>query len=270
MLVLPLRPHRLGQGVAVLAVCALSSPVAAQSSLDFFGLVRPDGVVMPELVRQDGVWVPTTDVAIEGSEPPDWAATETYYYTDLTSGASSVLRAGSAVVVCCEYNGNPAWAHATERSGDDVAEFVLGADGYVVTRQEGNAPFLSIPSELTPSFQELVDSLSTLPDSLPRRLQTDAWRAEYGGRSYVFFQVVEEGDGRYMGCYVIAGWLEGGIESDVSALSSGRDDCEGKGHGRRRPWALLARDGELGAAITVDLWGSDDVEVWPVGDTDRW
>src|SRR5690606_566871 len=96
-----------------------------------FGLVRPDGVVMPRLLRAAGRWAEVTyfDIGPPVPEPGTWAQATSYYVRD-TLGVKSTLEAIRPVRICCGGEGNDVWAHSTDRSGEDVESFRFPVIGY--------------------------------------------------------------------------------------------------------------------------------------------
>src|SRR5690606_34622343 len=116
-------------------------PVAAEEPFDrvvtqdtafvVFGLVRPDGVVMPQLLRAGGRWAEVTyfDIGPPVPEPGEWAQA-TFYNVRDTLGGEGTLQAGRPVRVCCGGEGNDLWAHSTDRSGEDVESFSSPMIGY--------------------------------------------------------------------------------------------------------------------------------------------
>ena len=246
--------------------------IAAQEpAIEVFGFIRGDGVVLPELARNSDGWTFVGPVpGFPASEPSFWRQVTEYHLRTL-DGETQTLTAGQPVRICCDSQGNPQWAHSTSMSGDEVEDFVPGGlHGYVVSNPEADAPFLPISRALPSAIEQLAASLSPLPDSFGIRTTTQVWRAELGGSAHTFFQLQLAGRDRYVGCFVVVGWLSDVDPESSTIASSGRDDCDGKGHGFRRPWALLRRNGDLLVAMAFYNYADGRVELWRHREGQEW
>lgn len=230
--------------------------------VEYFGYYGPEWVVLPELARQGSEWSQIWRLTGR-TEPTGWEEPSSYYFRNTTTGESGELRSGEVIRVCCDNIGNPVWALSTDRTSRELPNYVRGTDGYVVSDPSSDAPFLPLPMESTPPpILEMMDSVSTLPDSVPTQLGTVFWRAQLGAEVHTFFQVTESGVGRYVGCFIAVGWLLHGERDEVVPVSWGWDDCENKGHAERRPLALLRRGGDLLMIIAFFGWDGGPTKVW--------
>ena len=237
------------------APCSLSAQQVP--GYEVFGLIDASGVVYPELAYFDGAWTP---VPLRSQEA--WSGIEIYHLRD-SLGAEGEVPAGEPELACCDGQGNDRWVHRTRPpEGPDESGWSPTV-GYVVSNPDAEAPFVLTPSpggveEVT----TLLDSLAPFPDSLGQTLRV--WHAALDDQAFDFFQVIRRGRDPEMGsaCYVAVGWLGRSRAAELELISSGLDDCDGKGHGTRRPWALLRRDGQLYMIISESFYADGSVQAW--------
>lgn len=242
------------------------SHVAAQD-LEVFGFWRSDGVILPALYWTANGWSPVPYTL----EPGPFTGVDRYYARD-SLGLSSVVEAGEPALVCCNDTGEAIWGHTTDVSGPDVEMYAMGRQGYVLSSPGGEAPFAGSSQELSADrIGAILDSVSPISRARETRVDTQVWESEVDGVSAAFFQVRQSGgtDG-WAACFFVFGWLSPAGADEVSVASTGEDDCEGKGVGRRRPLALIRRAGEVYAIVEVLLYDGRSVEVWRKTDDRRW
>lgn len=232
---------------------------AQAGDTEYFGVVSPEWVVIPKLVRTGEMWSGLVEQVMY-DEPGTWSELTEFYFRDATVGRSSELRSRGVVQLCCDRMGNHIWALATERSPAEQPDYFWGATGYAVSDSIDDVPFIPRSEPLPGRVAELIDSLSTLPESVDKRSEALVWHADLGGTVHALFQAVEMGVDRYVGCFALSGWLTGANLDQVTVISRESDDCE---RARRlRPWALLRRSGETLMVISVTAWDGGPIEVW--------
>lgn len=232
---------------------------AQAGDTEYFGLVSPEWVVIPKLVRTGEKWSGLVEQVMY-DEPGAWSELTAFYFRDTTVGLSSELRPRGAVPLCCDRIGNDIWALATERSPAEQPDYFWGATGYAVSDPVDDVPFLPRTEPPPTRIAEALDSLSMLPESVDKRSQTQVWQADLDGSVHALFQAVEMGADRYVGCFALSGWLTGVNLDRVTVITAESDDCE---RARRlRPWALLRRSGETLMITSVTGWDGGSIEVW--------
>lgn len=279
------------------AVTRASLVTGQEAGSVVFGFVRPDGVVLPTLVRTPRGWAEVTNYVGGGlaTEPGVWAQAATYYLTD-TLGVRSTLDARRPVRICCDQNGNRLWAHSTDRSGESVEEYNRGTIGYAFSATLTNAPFIQTSRSLGPNVRGLVisntdthdrfaagarrptldhiralldslapmaDSILPVPDSVSPVVSVDLWEADLQGESHAYIQITQiRRWQRYDKCFRVVGWLTADAPPRVAVTSSGTDDCDGKGHGLRRPWTLFREGGRTYAIVAVYQYADGALQIW--------
>lgn len=274
----------------------------ADTTFLVFSLVRRDGVIMPALLRTANGWA---GVVYFDNEPPirdpgAWALATSYDVRD-TVGVASTLRTGRHVRICCGGEGNYHWAHSTDRSGEDVEPFVFPIIGYGFSSAITHAAFVrttwaspllggrppvsangtydrSLPTARRPTLEhvrELLDSLAPIPDSpgglsdTPEPLVAmDIWEAHLEGEVHEFIQITQLRPGE--GCFMLAGWLTREDPPEVDVFTSGLDDCDGKGHGSRRPWTLFKQDGITHSIVGWSTYGDAGHQLWRHTSGSKW
>ena len=255
--------------LAAVHLALLAAVVEGQSAdVEYFAYVGPEWVVLPELERQGDVWSEVSRLVGEAS-PSGWERPARYFYRDGLTGERIDLRSDSVVHICCDNIGNDVWALSTDRTPAGLPGYVWKGAGYALSTSQSDAPFLPLQVDVTPaSIAEVLDSMSSLPDSLPARLETVVWQARLEEETHTFFQVTESAIPA--GCFIAVGWLVGGLSGEAVPVSGGWDDCEGKGHAERRPWALLRRGGDLLMIIEFGGWDGGPTKVWRHLDGSEW
>jgi hypothetical protein len=226
--------------------------------------MRADGVALPLFQESGGTWY------LAGTAgQPSWSRVPQYLFRD-TLGVDRSVATGTVVLLSDAYD---EWGHITDLQGVDLSDYDLWSHpvervGYVTSAPGSDMVFIN--SGGMPNAEALLplfDSLAPVTDSTTRRIGVTSWEAQVGTNSVSFFEATRFVSGG--SCMVIFGWLAGGRGAPQIAMR-GTDDCEGKGMGSRRPWALVQRGSRLFAMVGVSRWEDAGTELWAVDASGNW